>query len=200
MTLERRAFVGIFIAVVLGCLLWLGIGLLFASSAQADIPDKYDADIREAAGRYLPGWDWRLLKAQYYQESKLDPSAVSSADARGIAQIVDPTWNRIAHEIGHGNVSPHAVGPAIEAGAYYMAKLRDEWSAPRPSADRYSLSAASYNAGLGNLLKAQRKCGGRNLYAEIIPCLPQVTGSHAQETRTYIERIWDYWRQMLIGG
>lgn len=162
--------------------------------------DEYDAVIRDAAEQYLPGWDWRLWKAQLYQESQLNPAAESPVGARGIAQFMPGTWPRWAARVGYPGVSPHAVEPAVLAGAAYMAHLRGEWSAPRPPADRYSLSAASYNAGLGNLLAAQRRCGGANLYADVIPCLPSVTGRHAAETRTYVARIWRWWREMLLGG
>jgi len=198
---ERRAAAGMIVGAVLGCVLWLIAGLLYVEAAHgSEIPDRYDTQIRQAAERYLPGWDWRLLKAQYYQESKLNPQAESHVGAKGIAQFMPGTWDDIAPAVGAGKASPHVAGPAIKAGAYYMGKLRDEWSAPRPAADRYSLSAASYNAGLGSLLKAQRRCGGANLYSEIIECLPAVTGRHAKETRTYVSRIWRWWRLMLLGG
>ena len=61
------------------------------------------------------------------------------------------------------------------------------------------LAAASYNAGAGHLIKAQRLCDGRNLYREIIPCLPQVTGRHSAETIDYVQKIIGrWWPQMLF--
>ena len=74
-----------------------------------------------------------------------------------------------------------------------MARLKRGWSSPRPAYDRHLLAMASYNAGFGNLLKAQRACGGGVLYAEIIACLPQITGHHSNETITYVQRI-QRWR------
>lgn len=109
------------------------------------------------------------------------------------------TWREVQRELGLGRANPHMAEPAIEAGAYYMAKMRNIWSAPRPEADRHSLAMASYNAGAGNLIRAQRRCGGPNRYAAIIECLPQVTGHYSRETITYVERIWRYWTQMLLG-
>lgn len=162
-------------------------------------PDRYDREIRAAAGRWWPGVPWRLWKAQLYQESRLDPAAVSSAGARGLAQFMPATWAEIAPALGYGLVSPHLAGPAIKAGAYYMARLRKGWSSPRPADDRHKLAQASYNAGMGNLLAAQRVCGGALLYAEIIACLPDVTGRHAAETITYVERIRRWWTMMEAG-
>lgn len=179
----------------MACGLWLP-----PSSWASSFPDRYDAEIREAAERFLPGVDWRLLKAQYFQESRLDPDAESPVGARGIAQFMPGTWRQVARAMGYEAVDPTMAEPAIHAGAYYMARLRGEWSVPRPAADRHSLAMASYNAGLGNLLKAQRRCGGANLYRRIIQCLPSVTGHYAKETRTYVRRIWRYWTAMLVGG
>lgn len=157
--------------------------------------DRYDADIERAAQLYLPGWDWRWLKAQYYQESRLDPAAVSPAGARGIAQFMPGTWSDIAPVLGFGGLSPHVAEPAILAGAAYMARLRRNWRAERPESDRRELTQASYNAGLGRILSAQRACGDARHWPEISPCLPSITGRrHANETITYVERIrrW-YW-------
>jgi len=176
----------------------LALILISPLSAASIYPDRYDRDIEQAADMYLPGVDWRLLKAQYYQESRLDPAAVSPVGAAGIAQFMPGTWAEVSRQIGSGQISPHMAEPAIEAGAYYMAQLRKRWSAPRSEADRHSLALASYNAGLGNILKAQKLAGGAPDYAQIIKRLPEVTGRHAKETTTYVMRIWGYWTQMLL--
>lgn len=110
------------------------------------------------------------------------------------------TWPRLVRAIGAETASPHQVRPAAQAGAYYMAQLRREWSSPRPEADRHSLAMASYNAGLGHLLSAQRLAGMAVLYRPIAAELPRVTGDHARETRGYVRRIWRYYTMMLTGG
>ena len=156
-------------------------------------PDRYDSKIEQAAEQFLPGVDWKLLKAQYYQESRLNPDAVSPVGAAGVAQFMPGTWYEISKQLGYENISPHMAGPAIKAGAYYMAKLRKGWSSPRPETDRHSLALASYNAGFGNLLKAQRLAGGVPDYFRISKRLPDVTGDYSRETLTYVTRIWGYW-------
>lgn len=178
----------------------LAIGCLFADAATAELrADRYDPQIRDAAQRYMPGVDWRLYKAQLYQESRFDPAAVSPAGARGIAQFMPGTWAEVSTALQLGAATPHLVGPAIQAGAYYMGRMRATWSAPRPEADRHSLAMASYNAGAGNLLRAQRIAGGANAYADIISQLHHVTGDHSRETVTYVRRIWGYWASLLLG-
>lgn len=64
--------------------------------------------------------------------------------------------------------------------------------------DRMMISMASYNAGAGHLIKAQRICGGGNLYKQIIPCLPQVTGRHSKETIDYVEQIIGKWYPRML--
>ena len=172
-----------------------------ASRADAGaFPDRYDALIKGAARIYWGDFPfWSAWKAQLWQESRLDPDAVSPVGAAGVAQFMPGTWREIAPALGYGHFPPSSVRPAIEAGAYYMAKLRRGWSAPRPAFDRHWLAAASYNAGFGNILKAQKVCGGPSLYREIISCLPQVTGRHSAETIDYVTKIRRWWRMMELG-
>jgi len=122
----------------------------------------------------------------------LDPEARSPVGAEGIAQFMPGTAKDVWERMGYRTVNPRAAGPSIKAGAFYMADLRGKWKAERPEKDRMQLAQASYNAGFGNLLKSQRKCGG-NLWTDISPCLRLVTGRHHKETLTYVERIWGYW-------
>ena len=71
-----------------------------------------------------------------------------------------------------------------------MAWLLSEWSSPRPEIDRHCLALASYNAGLGNILAAQKRAGGKLIYREIIYHLPQITHHFAAETISYVQRIY----------
>lgn len=143
---------------------------------------------------YMPAVDWRVYKAQLWQESRLKYDAVSPVGARGLAQFMPATWADVQRELGIKG-SPHDE-IAIEAGAYYMAKLRRSWKAERPEWDRHSLALASYNAGTGNILRAQRLCKMPALYAEIMQCLPRVTGRYAAETQHYAPAIWRHYDRM----
>ena len=170
-------------------------------SWSASFSREYDRHIERAVDRWWPDRQvWREWKAQLYQESRLDPAAVSPVGAAGLAQFMPGTWDEVTRALGWGVVSPHIAELAIEAGAYYMARLRRSWSAPRPADDRQHLAQASYNAGLGNLMRAQRLCGGPRLYAAIVACLPAVTGRHSLETTTYVKRIKRWWQMMEAGA
>ncbi len=187
----RILALAILVGMVVGC-----------TPAQAGpvFPDRYDNRIQSAVKAYWPDYPaWTDWKAQLYQESRLDPAAVSPVGAAGLAQFMPGTWADITRQLRLVAVSPHA-DIAIDAGAYYMAKLRQVWRRDREPIDRQPLAQASYNAGAGNVIKAQAHCGGARLWAGIAPCLGRVTGAkNAHETTTYVARI-AYWRAMMVAG
>lgn len=166
-------------------------------SSASLFPDTFDDAFEDATEQWLPGTDWRRLKAQCYQESLLDPLAESHVGAQGLCQFMPGTWRDVSADLAL-TASPFVPDASIHAAAYYMRRLIRGWSSPRPAEDRRRLAEASYNAGFGNLLAAQRRCHGAALYAEIVACLPQVTGKHADETTTYVERIQRWYRLMRM--
>ena len=150
---------------------------------------RYDDLIVTAADkqRLPPRW----LKAQLIAESGLRPDAQSPVGAQGLGQIMPGTWADIARAHGWIGASPFNVARNTLASAYYQRRMLSIWRA-RPGRtwrDRYSLALASYNAGAGNLIKAQRRAGGAVQYPPIAAALPEVTGRHATETTTYVRRI-----------
>lgn len=179
--------------VILLCACWLS-----ASSWALSFPDTWDRDFRGAATTYLPGYDWRLLKAQCWQESSLRPRAVSPVGAYGLCQFMPGTARDVGPRIGATPEQFWLPEVSIRAAGAYMAQLRHTWRAERPDMDRTMLSLASYNAGAGHLIRAQSLCGGGMLYAEIVQCLPQVTGRHSDETINYVRQIVARWWPALL--
>ncbi len=178
-----------------------GIYLLYKTFTwEPELNTQYDQTIQEAVKQHLPeGYDWRLYKAQLWQESRLDPLAQSPAGALGLAQVVRPTWTMWAPKAGFKGARRTDPIASIHVGAVYLNYLIEEWSWPRPTADRYCLAMASYNAGLGHLLKAQKLMGNATSYAEIIKGLPQVTGRKSRETIHYVGVILDFCSDQIIG-
>lgn len=180
--------------------------LPFTASAAPPIPHRYDAAIQAASARWLPAWGWRWWKAQLYQESQLDPNAHSSVGASGLCQAMPGTWREIRRAMRWGLVSPYVAARCIEGGAWYMSRQRAVWTAPRPETDRRELAQASYNAGAGNILKAQRRCAADNvcncnLWPPLAQLLPKVTGrANAEQTITYVRRIRRWYLLLLAGG
>lgn len=158
---------------------------------------QYDTYFQSATKRYLQH-DWRYLKAQSCQESKIKPSAKSPVGAYGFMQFMPGTWRDMQKQLKAPPLLQASAKDQIEAGAFYMGQLYASWGAKRTATDRLKLALASYNAGIGNLLNAQKKCGGCADYAGIIVRLPEVTGErNAKETTGYsinIFGIFDFWR------
>lgn len=163
--------------------------------------DQYDVWIREAVAKYLPeDYDWRLFKAQLFQESGLDPTAESPAGAVGLGQFMEGTWAEWSKRAGFAGFDRTHAKASIFTAARYMEWLISEWGWPRPELDRYCLAMASYNAGLGNILRAQAVMKKPSLYHEIIVGLPDVTQHHSRETVDYVKKVLSYYGDYVTCG
>jgi membrane-bound lytic murein transglycosylase F len=158
---------------------------------------QYDTLYANAGAKYFSEIDWRWLKAQGIAESGLDPTAVSSTGAAGIAQFEPETWADTCSEMGvEGNA--HEPVYAIPAQAYYLHDLWESWQRKREPIDRLRLAFASYNAGLGNLLRAQKRAGNATDYDTIIVQLHNITGNaNSSQTMNYVTRIQAYYAQLV---
>lgn len=97
------------------------------------------------------GWDWRLLASQAYQESRFDPNARSWAGAVGLLQLMPAT----AREVGVKNSRNPEEN--VAGSVRYLQKLTESWTTEIPDAEeRLKFILASYNAGRGHVLDAQR--------------------------------------------
>jgi membrane-bound lytic murein transglycosylase MltF len=107
------------------------------------------------------GFDWLLLAALAYQESKLDQSARSRAGAVGLFQIKPAI--AAADPIGVDNV--HQLENNINAGIKYLAHIRDHYLAEPELSDiaRRDLMLASYNAGPTRIRKLRRQAASKGL-------------------------------------
>jgi len=179
-------------SVVLALLL-ATLGVCTPTSANALRNTIYDLQIAKWNAVYNPSIPWVWAKAQLVAESRLDTQATSPVGAMGLGQFMPDTWTQVSKELGFPvGTKAYASSYNIQAHAYYMNYLRGQFKKPRPEVDRHSLALASYNAGLGNILKAQAK-GGNSLYYEpMAKALPLITGKHSVETTTYVKRIWEY--------
>ncbi len=139
-----------------------------------------------------------FLIAQSVQESRFNPTAVSPAGAVGLAQFMKPTAEQMAKELkpklalfknGFDRENPIQ---SIWAQVYYMNKLYKVWDLGRSDEERLKLAFASYNAGIKNILKAQKKSGDRKFWNEIKLSLHLVTGKNSRETITYVDNIFKY--------
>ncbi|MFA7329762.1 MAG: transglycosylase SLT domain-containing protein [Candidatus Delongbacteria bacterium] len=172
-------------------LLAMAILLFLASTCLAGWTTRFDPHFQKYSKRYFGvDFDWRWWKAQAIAESGLDSTARSWCGAQGLMQIMPGTWEGIAPKLGI--TSPWLVKDNIQAGIYYDARMWAIWKAPRPLEERLSFTLASYNAGAGHILKAQRLVPAgviNNEWTPVAARLHLVTGKHADETRDYVTRI-----------
>lgn len=148
---------------------------------------QYDEIIKSVSQSYMPEIDWRLFKAQIWAESAFDSEAKSPAGARGLGQIMPGTWEEWSAKLGVVNINNPSEN--LKVAAAYMKYLRDTWKMKRPEMDKHCLALASYNAGIGNILAAQKLVDGSVLYGDIIRKLTFVTGRHSVETINYVKKI-----------
>jgi membrane-bound lytic murein transglycosylase F len=119
---------------------------LVANKGRAISP--FDRLMRMYAERY--DFDWRLIAAQIYQESRFDPRAVSSGGATGLMQMLPTT----AKSLGFRNIFEPET--SIHAGVRYLYELRNEFQQEIPAGERTWFALAAYNAGFERVERARR--------------------------------------------
>ncbi len=108
----------------------------------------YDDLIKAAANDI--GWDWRLLAAQIYQESKFDPKQESWAGAVGLLQLMPQTGKRF------GAKNLYDPAESIKAGTAFIKYLDERWAKTIDDPEeRIKFILASYNAGMGHIIDAR---------------------------------------------
>lgn len=123
----------------------------FGSALRGDTISPYDSLFQVHADDFH--WDWKLLAAVAFKESRFDPEAEYKG-AQGLMQLMPTTAARMGHEEG-GGVDSH-----IRTATRYLAKLDTMWRRQVPNSDqRMRFVLASYNAGPGHILDAQRLAG-----------------------------------------
>jgi membrane-bound lytic murein transglycosylase F len=115
---------------------------------------RYSPFIKAAAKKH--GFDWRLISAQIYQESHLNPWAKSPAGAKGLMQLLSST----AHSLGVKDIYNPVEN--INAGVQYLKKLYDLFDGANET-DRLLISLAAYNIGQGHIRDARRLAVKMNL-------------------------------------
>jgi membrane-bound lytic murein transglycosylase F len=105
----------------------------------------YDDLVKKYAKKYE--FDWRLITAQMYQESRFDPNARSWMGAMGLMQVMPQT----AKDLKLINVRDPEIG--IHAGVKLLARYAAVFNSPDiKERDRLRFAIASYNCGLGHVL------------------------------------------------
>ncbi len=155
---------------------------------------KYDKYFSKYSKRYFgPGFDWHYFKAQAIAESRLQADARSRVGAEGVMQIMPRTFEEITRK--NPGIKGTRKQPRwnIAAGIYYNRMIWNLWKAERSHMDRINFMFGSYNAGKGNIIKAQKIAKNKglnpNTWESIQSTLPDVTGKNSKETIGYVNKI-----------
>ena len=119
----------------------------------------YDELTRKYAERY--GFDWLLITAQMYEESRFDPKAKSFAGALGLLQVLPRTAKFMGFE--------HLERPedGLHAGVKYLDWVRNRFEDSLPFNERMWFTLAAYNAGHGHVDDARRLARQQGLDGDI---------------------------------
>lgn len=137
------------------------------------------------------GFDWMLLAAQGYQESRLDPSARSAAGAIGVMQLLPATGRQMAV----GDI--REVDANIHAGAKYLRQLLDVYfsDAHFEGANRSLFAFAAYNAGPGRIAQLRKQAAAEGLDPDVwfdnVEAV--VARKVGRETVSYVANIYKYY-------
>ncbi len=117
-------------------------------SEKGGMISKYDEQIKKAAKAL--NWDWRLLAALVYRESKFDPKIKSWAGAMGLMQVMPATGKQ------YGITELYNPESNILAGEKHLEWITKYFEKEIPEkADRIPFIIASYNVGLGHVIDAR---------------------------------------------
>ena len=97
------------------------------------------------------GWDWRLLAAVAYKESKFDPNVTSWAGACGLMQIMPKT----ALSLGLTEEEFYDPEKNIQAAVKYLNKMQKLFPNIADEREKVKFVLASYNAGPGHIFDAR---------------------------------------------
>lgn len=144
----------------------------------------YDSLIRANADSI--GWDWKLLSAVIFQESRFKIDANSRTGSFGLMQVSPIT----AEELGINNLLDPAEN--IEAGVQYLRRLERIFRQYAPDGtDLQKFTLVAYNIGenkLKNIIEASLREGQEcSTWEHLEKLLP------SSVTSKYIKKIYDYY-------
>ncbi len=136
-------------------------------------------------------FDYLMMAAQGYQESRLDQNAKSSVGAIGVMQLMPETGK----EQKVGDVTK--LEPNIHAGVKYMRFIRDSFFEKEPMdvLNKELFSFAAYNAGPGRIRSLRKDAAERGLNPNIwFGNVERVASEKiGRETVTYVSNIYKYY-------
>ena len=143
------------------------------------------------AGEY--DFDWLMVAAQGYQESRLDQSTRSRAGAIGVMQLLKST----ANDPNVGIPDIEKLEPNIHAGVKYLRFLVDHYF-DEPGLDpvnRQLFAFAAYNAGPNRIQRLRKKAAEKGLDPDVWFRNVEIVVAHdvGREPVRYVSNIYKYY-------
>jgi membrane-bound lytic murein transglycosylase MltF len=136
-------------------------------------------------------FDYLMMAAQGYQESRLNQSAKSAVGAIGVMQLMPETGK----EQKVGDV--RKVEPNVHAGVKYMRFLRNSFFEDQPMDDvnKSLFTFAAYNAGPGRIRQLRAEAAKRGLDPNVwFGNVERIASERiGRETVTYVSNIYKYY-------
>jgi soluble lytic murein transglycosylase-like protein len=115
-------------------------------AAPAPAPGRVSSsDIHTVAGQH--GVDGSLAAAIGWQESGFNNAMVSSANARGVMQVMPGTWDWVQRNLASRKLDPNSAVDNVHAGTLYLRQMLKETGGDP------AMAAAGYYQGLGSVRK-----------------------------------------------
>lgn len=164
----------------------------------------YDDLIRKYAGQL--GWDWRMVAAVVYQESKFSINSRSSRGARGLMQVMPQTGSIYGVE---DLMNPEQ---NIYAGTSHLRRLQKMFSKYDLSQEELiKFTLAAYNAGEGRVMDCRNLAAAKGLdnsrWEEVVKVIPLMREDailqeesvklgkfHGYETIDYIDSVMSHYQ------
>jgi membrane-bound lytic murein transglycosylase MltF len=136
-------------------------------------------------------FDWMMLAAQGYQESRLDQDLRSRVGAIGVMQLMPAT----GEQMSVGDIREAEAN--IHAGAKYMRHLMDEYfpDAHFEGANRTLFAFAAYNAGPGRVAQLRKQAAKEGLDPNVWFDNVEAVAARrvGRETVDYVSNIYKYY-------
>ena len=136
-------------------------------------------------------FDYLMMAAQGYQESRLNQQAKSHVGAIGVMQLMPETGK----EQKVGDI--HQVEPNVHAGVKYMRFIRNEFfeNEPMDDVNKALFTFASYNAGPGRIRSLRNEATKRGLDRNVwFGNVERIASERiGRETVTYVSNIYKYY-------
>jgi membrane-bound lytic murein transglycosylase MltF len=136
-------------------------------------------------------FDYLMMAAQGYQESRLNQKAKSAVGAIGVMQLMPETGK----EQKVGDI--HLVEPNVHAGVKYMRFIRTEFFDDQPMDDvnKALFTFAAYNAGPGRVRQLRVEAAKRHLDPNVwFGNVERIASERiGRETVTYVSNIYKYY-------